>query len=147
MAKNEKSRNYRMDYTTMTLTMTAEFAENAYDPFTQEYEILTRLRKDFPNLRIVRKTHRKSKTPNSAKGMTYDRMEKYIRLHDNADELMELFQKVKDADRGYLYVFRWFKKQFPNYKSIPEFKDGKLYVVPVEAPVEDESAEADPKVA
>ena len=134
-----RSANYRIDFTKMTLTMTAEFADRAYDPSTEEYEILTRLQKDFPRLRVVRKTHRSPKTANPAKGLTYERMEKYIRLFDNADELMDLFQKVKSADRGYQFVKAWFVKQFPHYKEVPEFKNGKLYVVPVEAPKADEA--------
>ena len=81
-----RSTNYRIDFTKMTLTMTADFALKAYDPTTEEYEILTRLQRDFPRLRVVRKTHRSPKTANPAKGLTYDRMEKYIRLFDNADE-------------------------------------------------------------
>ena len=134
-----RSANYRIDFTKMTLTMTADFALKAYDPTTEEYEILTRLQKDFPRLRVVRKTHRSPKTANPAKGLTYERMEKYIRLFDNADELMDLFQKVKSADRGYQFVKAWFVKQFPHYKEVPEFKNGKLYVVPVEAPKADET--------
>ena len=127
--------NYRVDFTKMTLTMTADFADNAYDPTTKEYEILTRLKKDFPNLRIVRKTHRSPKTANPAKGLTYERMEKYIRLHENADELLDLFQKVQSAGRGYPYVKAWFVNQFPNYNDIPNFVNGKLRIVePVEAP-------------
>ena len=135
MAKiSKRELNYRVDFTKMTLTMTAEFADRAYDPTTEEYEILTRLQKDFPRLRVIRKTHRSPKTANPAKGLTYERMEKYIRLHENADELIDLFQKVKAADRGYQYVKAWFVKQFPNYKDIPNFIDGKLRTVPVEAP-------------
>ncbi len=135
MAKiSKRDMNYRIDFTTMTLTMTAEFADRAYDPNTEEYEILTRLQRDFPRLRIVRKTHRSPKTANPAKGLTYERMEKYIRHHENADELIDLFQKVKAAGRGYLYVKAWFGKQFPNYNDIPNFMDGKLRTVPVEAP-------------
>ena len=137
-----RSTNYRIDFTKMTLTMTADFALKAYDPTTEEYEILTRLQKDFPRLRVVRKTHRSPKTANPAKGLTYERMEKYIRLFDNADELMDLFQKVKSADRGYQFVKAWFVKQFPHYKEVPEFKNGKLYVVPVEAPNAEELDEA-----
>ncbi len=125
---------YKVDFTTKIFTMTKAFEDDLRNGDPNAIETLSRFQKMFPDLKIVRKTHRKSKTPNDAKGMTYDRMERYIRLHDNAEELMELYQKVKDADRGYLYVFRWFKKQFPNYKNIPEFKDGKLYVVPFEAP-------------
>ena len=84
--------------------------------------------------RVVRKTHRSPKSANPAKGLSFERMEKYIRLHENADELLDLFQKVKAAGRGYLYVKAWFIKQFPNYKDIPNFINGKLRTVPVEAP-------------
>ena len=136
-----RSTNYRIDFTKMTLTMTADFALKAYAPSTDEYEILPRLQRDFPRLRVVRKTHRSPKTANPAKGLTYERMEKYIRLFDNADELMDQFQKVKSADRGYQYVKAWFVKQFPHYKDVPEFKNGKLYVVPVEAPNAEELEE------
>lgn len=142
-----RSTNYRIDFTKMTLTMTADFALKAYDPTTEEYEILTRLQRDFPRLRVVRKTHRSPKTANPAKGLTYDRMEKYIRLFDNADELMDQFQKVKSADRGYQYVKAWFVKQFPHYKDVPEFKNGKLYVVPVEAPEAEEANDPEQNVA
>ena len=107
----------------MTLTMTADFALKAYDPTTAEYEILTRLQRDFPRLRVVRKTHRSPKTANPAKGLTYERMEKYIRLHENADELFDLFQKVQSAGRGYPYVKAWFVKQFPNFKNVPDYYD------------------------
>ena len=138
MAKiSKRELNYRVDFTKMTLTMTADFADNAYDPTTEEYKILTRLKKDFPNLRIVRKPHRPPKTATPAKGLTYERMEKYIRLHENADELFDLFQKVQSAGRGYPYVKAWFVKQFPNYNDIPNFVNGKLRIVePVEAPEE-----------
>ena len=135
MAKlNKRELNYRVDFSTMTLIMTAEFADRAYNPNTDEYAVLTRLTKDFPDLRVVRKTHRSPKSANPAKGLTYERMEKYIRLHENAGELLDLFQKVKAAGRGYLYVKAWFVKQFPNYKDIPNFINGKLRTVPVEAP-------------
>ena len=135
MAKlNKRELNYRVDFSTMTLIMTAEFADRAYDPNTDEYAVLTRLQKDFPQLRVVRKTHRSPKSANPAKGLTYERMEKYIRLHENADELIDLFQKVKAAGRGYLYVKAWFVKLFPNYNDIPNFINGKLRTVPVEAP-------------
>lgn len=143
MAKiSKRELNYRVDFTKMTLTMTAEFADNAYNPATDEYEILTRLQRDFPRLRVVRKTHRSPKTANPAKGLTYERMEKYIRLHENADELLDLFQKVQSAGRGYPYVKAWFVKQFPHYNEVPEFKNGKLRVVePVEAPNAEEAEE------
>lgn len=35
---------------------------------------------------------------------------------------------------NYLYVKAWFVKQFPNHKEVPVFVNGKLRVVPIEAP-------------
>ena len=42
--------NYRIDFTKMTLIMTADFARNAYIEDTEEYKTLTRLKKDFPDM-------------------------------------------------------------------------------------------------
>ena len=66
---HKKEMNYRIDFFRMTLIMTAEFAANAYDPTTAEYKVLTRLKKDFPDLKIERKTHRTppSTTPRAAR--------------------------------------------------------------------------------
>ena len=50
-----RSANYRIDFTNMTLIMTAEFAEKAYDPATEEYKTLKRLKKDFPDLKVSSK--------------------------------------------------------------------------------------------
>ena len=136
MATNEK-RNYRVDFSTMTLTMTAEFAERAYNPDTDEYKILSRLQQDFPKLRVRRKTHRSPRTSNPNKGLTYERMERYIRLHENGDELMEQFEKAKaiaaTQKNAYLYTHKWFQRQFPNFAELPNFQKGKMYAFPVAA--------------
>ena len=136
MATNEK-RNYRVDFSTMTLTMTAEFAERAYNPNTDEYIILSRLQQDFPKLRVRRKTHRSPKTSNPNKGLNYQRMERYIRLHENGDELMEQFEKVKaiasTQKNAYLFTSTWFHRQFPNFTKLPDFQKGKMYAFPVSA--------------
>ena len=52
---NNSKRNYRINFTTMTLTMTVDFAERAYNPATDEYKILLRLQHDFPDLKVERK--------------------------------------------------------------------------------------------
>ena len=88
MAKISKSGlNYRVDFTTMTLIMTADFADRTYDSTSEEYELLTRLKKDFPGLKVARKTHRtpakyntkggEEYTHNQFKDLTYKRMEKF----------------------------------------------------------------------
>jgi hypothetical protein len=65
-------------------------------------------------------------------------MEIHIKVYENADELMDVFESVKALSKTcaspYKYVRNWFEAQFPNYKKTPVFQDGKLTIVPVEAP-------------
>jgi hypothetical protein len=65
-------------------------------------------------------------------------MEKYIKVYENADELMEVFKTVKTASVAlaspYKYVCDWFKAQFPDYKKSVVLKDGELTIAPIEAP-------------
>lgn len=74
--------------------------------------------------------------------MTYSKMEKYIRLFENSDEILETFQLVKEVaklqsnKRG--FVYRWFVAQFPNYDEIPEIRNGKLYTPVIGVPEAEE---------
>ena len=127
--------NYKIDFTTMTLTMSKAFAEAAYNPTSAEYKTLKRLQKDFPNLTIAQRTHRSPKTANPNKGLTYEKMERYIKVYDNAAELLSVFEKVKaiaaTQKNGYAIVKNWFFEQFPAYDKMPSMVDGKLIVIPV----------------
>lgn len=121
--------NYTMNFSTKTLTITKEFAANAMKPDSAESAILVHLQSICPNLKITYRTH-KTTTGNSRKGLSFEKMENYIRLYDNAEELLLMFSKVKAiADiqpNKYNFVYKWFITQFPNYKEIPEFTNGKL---------------------
>ena len=65
-------------------------------------------------------------------------MEKHIRVYENAEELLDVFDTVKAASVAlaspYKYVCDWFKAQFPDYKNAVAFNDGKLTVIPQKAP-------------
>ena len=137
MAKISKSElNYRIDFTKMTLIMTADFAARAYDPETEEYATLTRLKKDFPDLKIERKTHRtpakyKTKsgeeyTHNQFKDLTYDRMEKFLSRIPNGANYKKEYDCVKGFatdlnGNGYAMVRKWFVAQFPEFRKNPMF--------------------------
>lgn len=133
---HKKEMNYRIDFSRMTLIMTAEFAANAYDPTTAEYKVLTRLKKDFPDLKIERKTHRtptKYRTKsgeeyehNQFKDLTYKRMEKFLSYIPNGAKYQKEYDFVKDFatsmnGNGYTLVRKWFMKQFPNFLKNPMF--------------------------
>ena len=66
----------------------------------------------------------------NTKGLTYTKMEKYIRLHENANDLLIAFSTIKEVGRtqnnAYNFVYNWFMTQFPDYGEMPEIKNGKL---------------------
>lgn len=130
-------KNYTMNFATKTLTMTKEFAENALDPSSEESAILLHLQNVCPGLKTTYKTH-KTTTKNPRKGLTFANMEKYILLHDNANELLLAFSTVKAIGdiqaNKYDYVYKWFITQFPNYQELPEFVNGKLVSKVVDFP-------------
>ena len=127
--------NYRFDFNTQTLTITKEFAKKMMDPTSTEYQIYIQLRNDFPNFQMKERTTNRKK-PNPYKGLTFAKMENYISLHENAEELLILFKAVKAAGNSQnnktKYVADWFMSQFPNYKEMPVFNEkGKiLYITP-----------------
>ena len=51
---------FKFDVVSQTLTITAKFNEKMADRESDEYKLVMGFRADFPNLTIVRKTH---KTP------------------------------------------------------------------------------------
>lgn len=132
-----RDKNYRIDFARMTLIMTADFAEKAYDPTTPEYEILVRLKKDFPDLKIERKTHSKptsyttSKSKekfynNPYKGITYDNMKRFIKTVDDKNGTYKKeYDRVYDyalgmgKKRAHAIVAGWFVEQFPKYRTDP----------------------------
>lgn len=123
-------KDYKMNFNTRTLTITKEFAKKAMIPGTEESEILKHLQSICPGLNISYKTRKPSITPNPRKGLTFAKMERYIRLHDNASELLVAFSTVKaigdTLSNKYNYVYNWFMTQFPDYGDIPEIKNGKI---------------------
>ncbi len=132
------SRGYTIDFAKQTITMTAAFAAEANNPERDEYKLVRQLMRDFPTLRIVRKTHA---TPTHYKNgdgsvskhnknyrLTYERMERFILAmspKDNTDYL-EMFYEIRDKAEDmcaspYSVVSKWFIEQFPKYRSNPLF--------------------------
>ena len=116
--------------------MNKKFAAAAAKYGTRENILLKNIRTDFPGMDEVIVSGREQTTARANHRLTYPNMEKYIRVYENADELMEVFETVKTMSAPlaspYKYVADWFMAQFPNYKEMPLFnKDGKiLYVAP-----------------
>ena len=123
---------YKVDFVANTVTITAAFAKAMNDPTSAEYKIIAQIRKDFPEMEIIRKTH---KTPskyqtktgekfncNQFKNLTYKNMETFIMGLPSAEAYMEeyLFLKNYAAEvqtNGYTIIRRWFVAQFPDFRK------------------------------
>lgn len=123
---------FKMDWNKKTLTITQAFAEEALVENSPASQMLKHAQEICPNLKIVRRTRKPSKSRNEAKGLTYERMERYICCFEDSAEVYGEFLKVKQLSlsqsNSYLFVKDWFLETFPNYGELPEFIDGKLYL-------------------
>ena len=132
-------KNYKFDFTTKTLTITKAFADEAENPTTEEYAILMKFQQDFPNLKIVRKTH---KTPskyhtksgevynyNQYKNLSYENMERFIKAlpeGESKTKVLEAYNFLRNhagfiQTNAYKKVREWFVEQFPLYRKDPLF--------------------------
>lgn len=134
----EDIKGYKINFATQTLTMNYKFAEESMKFGTKEYNLLKKVKADFPNLKIVTKAGRKITTPRKTKRLSYNNMEKYIRTFENSEELLEMFNLARDrsatAKSPYKFVCDWFLMQFPNYDSFGETTDINTKVVPISTP-------------
>ena len=121
-------KNYRFDFSTKTLYITKDFADKANTPDSDEYKLLLKFQQDFPNMRVVKRSHRTPSKYNNSngfitsrnqfKGLTYDRMEHFINTLPRSEEYVREYLFVKDIG-GYATAAKWFMEQFPNYRNNP----------------------------
>ena len=106
---------YNYDAITNTVTITASFAKKASQVGSEEYEIMLKLRKDYPSLKVVKE----EKTGNAQ--LTYKKMEEFITMHRNKDDLLKAFKGAKTLSKfhsmPYTFVKNWFTKIFPYYEN------------------------------
>jgi hypothetical protein len=131
--------NYKIDFTTKTLTITKAFADKSEDPANKEYELLIKFQKDFPDLKIVRRTHKTPKNYTSKSGektkcnqyknLTYKNMKLFINAIPNKDskeKILEAYNFLRNIagsiqTSAYKTVREWFIEQFPEYRKNPLF--------------------------
>ena len=129
---------YKILFNENTVIMNYKFAAAAAEYGTKEYKIMKGIRRDFPGMNEIIVSGREQKSPRTNTRLTYENMKKYISAHENADELLEVFETVQTASltskSPYQYVCDWFKGQFPNYDKAVIFQNGKLTQAPEKQP-------------
>ena len=129
-------KDYKIDFASQTITITAAFEQAMSNPKSDAYKTIRKLCADFPNMRIVRRTHR---TPtrytnkqgdvaacNPYKNLTYERMERFMDALPNGAEYRKQYDFLKSPaaaiqTNGYSTVREWFIAQFPLYRKNPLF--------------------------
>ncbi len=136
---------YNFDQITNTVTISAPFAKKASQVGTPEYDILLKLRKDNPNLKIEKEV----KTGKAQ--LTYKTMEEFIRLHRDSEALLKEFVGAKTLSKfhsmPFTFVKNWFLKTFPYYGKEDAYTldaEGKIKVLPQEKPADAPAESAQP---
>ena len=131
-------KGYKILFETNTVIMNYKFAAAAAKYGTKENRIIRNIRHDFPGMTELVVAGRVQTTAKANHRLTYENMEKHIKVYENADELLDVFETVKAASAAlaspYKYVADWFKAQFPDYKNSLVLENGTLKVAPVKAP-------------
>ena len=128
---------YAIDFTTNTVTVTKKFLEAAQMIGTPEFNTMMQIRE--MGMTIITKAPAKKKNTK----LTYDKMQKYINLLDEAEKYQAEFERVQIEslayDASYAYVLKWFKNTFPSYGKQPE-RDDNLKIVNIPANYDAEEA-------
>lgn len=127
---------FNFDVVSQTLTISAKFAKAMNNPESGEYNLAAKLKTDFPDLTLSKRTHRTAThyttksgekfNCNQFKNLTYERMERFISALPNSQEYQKEFEFMRDyaslvQHNGYSLVREWFVKQFPDFRKNPLF--------------------------
>ena len=129
-------KDYKIDFASQTITITAAFEQAMSNPKSDAYKTIRKLCADFPNMRIVRRTHRtpthytskngEKSACNPYKNLTYEKMERFMDALPNGAEYRKQYDFLKSPaaaiqTNGYSTVREWFIAQFPLYRKDPLF--------------------------
>ena len=125
----------KVDYINKKIILTKAYVKAMENLSSEEFNTFCALTERFPKFEVLGRTHRRPNKPNKNKNLTYEKMERYIRVFDNADELLTDFyvalEQSKVQPSPYHFVRDWFVRQFPNYKEIPTRENGMLIADPI----------------
>ncbi len=116
---------FNADYTVATVSKS--FMKKAHIYGTKEFDELRKVLADFPEISIKEREIKKNPDKESYKNLTYDNMIAYMKELDNADKLVNEFNRQKRmaviAKNPYRYVLNWFKSAcFENEIEFVEFR-------------------------
>lgn len=111
-------KNYvRIDCANRQIVMDRTFARLSQIVGSDEYNRLQTARRDYEGFNVVTRTIRRNDKKECYRGLTYDYMERYILLHDKADERKKEFDELRLIaechSKRYPVIKQWFLQQYP----------------------------------
>ena len=89
-------KNYvKIDYANRQIIMDRTFSRLSKIVGSEEYNLLQRARQDYEGFHVVTRTIRRNDKKECYRGLTYDYMERYILLHEKADERKKEFDELR----------------------------------------------------
>ena len=143
-------KNYvKIDYANRQIVMDRTFARLSQIVGSDEYNRLQTARRDYEGFNVVTRTIRRNDKKECYRGLTYDYMERYILLHDKADERKKEFDELRLIaechSKRYPVIKQWFLQQYPEIAKFgmpdlsesPAAEQAPANVAPPAAPMEE----------
>ena len=109
------STGYYFDWQTHTLYMTHRFSVKANDMESDAFRIYERFAEKFPYMRVVVEAPKRR----ASTYIPYNKMVLYISYQENAKDLLDEFNTVRQQSNAYKnpykHVLDWFTTKFPAY--------------------------------
>lgn len=101
------------------------FAKNAKIYGTEEYRMWREFLAENPGYTMTTKTIKKNPDKRTNKNLKYENMRQFIKEQDNAEELLQEFEREirmsKIQSNPYGAVLAWFLQKFKDYDSYKKF--------------------------
>ncbi|MDL2238387.1 hypothetical protein LJC56_11290 [Christensenellaceae bacterium OttesenSCG-928-K19] len=113
---------YKIDYLKQIVVITKEFAESAGIVGSTDYNLMKKIRREFPEYDYIMPTRKRSKQTNKRKNLSYENMEKYISIREGANSvnisnLHKLIAASPIQPSHYAFVADWFLTYYGDYRS------------------------------
>ena len=108
----------KVDMINEKIILSKAFAKKAMNTNNPEYRAFLEAKQNFPMYTIVHGKIKENPNKQTYKGLTYEYMERYIGLHNNAEKHMKEYKEIRliaeCCKSEYPLVKEWFLGTFPN---------------------------------
>lgn len=116
-------KNITLNYRKHTIEITKSFEKKASKYNSDEYRMLSKVRRENPDFRVVIVAGSKGRA-DTYKGLTYDYMKKYMEMKEDKEglEMLSQIRKQKDDElsfektQSFLKTRKWFLEKYPELK-------------------------------